>query len=167
LERATSPNVFGHPAEISSVKTGVVSRVAELLPPKIEYLSLHPLFGPSVRRLKGRNMIAIPVKQGWLSDHMIASLRDRGFTVEISSVEEHDRIMATLQVMHHYAYLVMGVELAKIIKANPRVSKFLTRSMRRTWDQLCSMQKVSETVLTIQEMNPHGPAARRAYAEST
>lgn len=152
--------------EISSVKTGIVDKVAELVPLRIEYLSLHPLFGPSVRRLKGQNMIAIPAKQGRLSDCMIADLRSAGLTVEISSVEEHDRVMATLQVLHHYAYLLMAAELAKMAKRNQRISGFLTRSLRRTLSQLRSLQRIRGTVVAIQRLNPYGSAARRAYAES-
>jgi len=152
--------------EISSVKTGIVDKVAELVPSKIEYMSLHPLFGPSVRRLKGQNMIVIAAKEGRLSDCMIADLSSAGLTVEVSSVKEHDRVMATVQVMHHYAYLVMAAELAKMAKGNQRISRFLTRSLRRTFSQLRSLQRIRETVVAIQRLNPYGSAARRGYAES-
>lgn len=152
--------------EISSVKTGVVNRVADFLPPKIEYLSLHPLFGPSVRRFEGRNMIAIPVKQGWLSDRMISSLRNIGFMVEILSIEEHDKVMAALQVAHHYAYLVVSVVLAETAKASGNFTRLLTRSLRRTLDQIASLSKIRETVFSIQRLNPYGLQARTKYALS-
>lgn len=151
--------------EISSVKTGVVDKIAEILPPRIEYLSLHPLFGPSLRELEGQNIIAILVKSGPLSRRMLDSIHDMGFATHICTMEEHDRIMAAVQVMHHYAYLVMAVELAKIIRENRMTSRFVTRSLKRTWRQLHSLQKISGTVIGIQRLNPYGSAARRSYAE--
>lgn len=152
--------------EVSSVKTGVADKIAEMVPSGIEYLSLHPLFGPSTRQLKGQNMVAVPVKPGPLSSHMLASIRDMGFFTQISTIEEHDRTMASLQVMHHYAYLVMAVELAKMVKENRVASGFFTRSLKRTWNQLHSLQKISDTVVAIQRSNPYGYSARRSYAES-
>jgi len=150
--------------DVSSVKTGIVSKITELVPPKIEYLSLHPLFGPSVRRLEGLNIVAIPVKRGRLSDRMIGSLRDMGFTIETSSVEEHDKIMATLQVVHHYAHLVMAVELAKAARASSNFKRFLTRSLQRTLSQIRSVNEIRETIFSIQKHNPHGFQARMDYA---
>ena len=152
--------------EVSSVKTGVVDKIAEMVPSGIEYLSLHPLFGPSTRQLKGQNIVAIPMKSGPLSSRMLASIQDMGFSIRISTMEEHDRTMASLQVMHHYAYLIMAVELAKMIKENRVASGFFTRSLKRTWNQLRSLQKISETVVGIQRLNPYGYSARRSYAES-
>ena len=152
--------------DISSIKTGVADKIAEIVPSGVEYLSLHPLFGPSTRQLKGQNMVAIRMKAGPLSSRMLASIQDIGFSTQISTVEEHDRTMASLQVMHHYAYLIMAVELAKTISENRVASGFFTRSLKRTWNQLHSLQKISETVVGIQRLNPYGYSARRSYAES-
>lgn len=153
-------------AEISSVKTGVVNRILDLMPRDIEYLSLHPLFGPSAKRLEGQRIIAIPVKKRMLSDRLVASLANMGFVVELSSVEEHDRVMAALQVMHHYAYLVMAVELAKMARANGNLSKFLTRSLNRTLSQIGTLGGIWETALSIQRLNPYGFQSREGYASS-
>ncbi len=151
--------------EISSVKTGIVDKIVEIVPPGVEYLSLHPLFGPSARRLEGQNIIAIPAKSGPLSRRMLDSIHDMGFATHICTMQEHDRIMAVVQVMHHYAYLIMAVELAKTIRENRMLSQFVTSSLKRTWRQLHSLQRISGTVIGIQRLNPYGSAARRSYAE--
>ena len=163
LQHMTSGSLL---VEISSVKTGVIDRIADLVPPKIEYLSLHPLFGPSVRKLEGQNMIAIPVKQSELSKRMIASLRHMGLAVEISSAEEHDKIMATLQVIHHYAYLVMAVELAKTAETTSNFTRNLTNSLKKTLAYIRSLNTLRETIFSIQKLNPYGLQARRKFALS-
>jgi len=150
--------------DISSVKTGVVDKVRELLPAGIEYLSLHPLFGPSLREMKGQNIIAIHAKPGPLSQRMIKALQAMGFRVTVSSIEEHDKAMAAMQVMHHYAYLVMALELEKAIRTDQRMVNFLTRSLKKTVNQLRSFRKINKTLLAIQNLNPYAPRARQAYA---
>jgi prephenate dehydrogenase len=152
--------------DISSVKMGVADRIKELVPARIEYLSIHPLFGPATKTTKGRNIVAVRAKPGPLSDRMISFLRDLKFNVGVMSAEEHDKTMAVFQVMHHYAFLVLGVELAKIIRRNPEVWNFLPRSLKKTIGQLYSMNKIIETVFAIQRHNPRGTAARRAFAAS-
>jgi hypothetical protein len=73
--------------------------------------------------------------------------------------------MAALQVMHHYAYLVMATELEKAIRENSgRRTCFLTRSLKKTVNQLHSFQEISKTLFAIQKLNPYAPRARQAYA---
>ena len=165
-------NALRHMAEdsllidISSVKMGVADRIKKLVPTRIEYLSLHPLFGPTTKTAKGRNIVAVYAKPGPFSDRMISSLRYLGFNVGVMSAEEHDRIMAVFQVTHHYAFLVLGLELAKIIRRNPKAWNFLPRSLKNTIRQLHSMNNIIETVFAIQRHNRYGAPARRTFAES-
>ncbi|MFH0848109.1 MAG: prephenate dehydrogenase/arogenate dehydrogenase family protein [archaeon] len=163
LSQMTSNSLL---VEISSVKTGVVNRILDAMPSDIEYLSLHPLFGPSAKRAEGQNIIAIPVKKRLLSDRLISSLANMGFAVSISSVQEHDRVMAAVQVMHHYAYLIMAVELAKVARSSRSLSKFLTRSLNKTLNQIGTLGDIWKTVQSIQKLNPYGLESREQYASS-
>src|SRR3989442_13880971 len=45
--------------DLSSVKTGISDRVAEKIPKGVEYMSLHPLFGPGTDHLHGQTIIAV------------------------------------------------------------------------------------------------------------
>jgi len=152
--------------DIASVKTGVVDKIERHVPTRIQYLSLHPLFGPSTRSTKGRNIVAVRVRPGPLCDRMISLLRNLKFNIRIVSAEEHDKAMAVFQVMHHYAFLVLGVKLAEIMRRNQEVWNLVPRSMKRTLEQLQSMNMIIETLLAIQRYNPYATAARRAFAVS-
>lgn len=151
-------------AEISSVKTNIVGSVERLLHDNIEYLSLHPLFGSSTRTTKGLNIVAIPVRRGPITDRLIRSFRKTGLDVQISTVKEHDRIMAAMQVAHHYAYLVLATQLAQAFAKSPRVAHFATKSIKKTLDQLCSIQKNIETIFEIQKLNPYSLQARKTFS---
>ncbi len=151
--------------EISSVKSGIVDRISDVVPPTIQYLSIHPLFGPSVNRIEGQNIIALPVKSGSLSEGMTAFLSGIGFVIQTSSPEEHDKVMAALQVMHHYAYLVMAVQIEKMIRQKKSISRFLTASLSKTLSQIVAFGNIEQTILSIQELNPYGLQSRKEFAK--
>src|SRR5437870_3645539 len=50
--------------DLSSVKTGISDKVAEKIPKGIEYISLHPLFGPGTDHLHGQTIIAVSYRSG-------------------------------------------------------------------------------------------------------
>jgi len=74
--------------------------------------------------------------------------------------------MATLQIIHHYAYLVMTVELAKIARATSNFTRYLTHSLRRTLTHIRSLNAIRETIFSIQKLNPLGLQARKEFALS-
>src|SRR3989449_3596497 len=50
--------------DLSSVKTGISDRVAEKIPKGLEYVSLHPLFGPGIDHLHDQVIVAVPYRPG-------------------------------------------------------------------------------------------------------
>ena len=151
--------------DISSVKSRIVDRIHRVVPLGIEYLSIHPLFGPSIRKLDDQNIVAIPIKPGRFSDEMIAFLNAMGFYVHICSAEEHDQIMSIVQVMHHYAYLVIAVQLARLMKLRRTMPKLVTRSLARTMNIISTFGDIEHTILSIQELNPYGLQSRKSFAK--
>jgi len=59
---------------------------------------------------------------------------------------------------------VMALELEKAIRTDQRMVNFLTRSLKKTVNQLRSFRKINKTLLAIQNLNPYAPRARQAYA---
>ena len=47
--------------EISSQKSKTISALSKM-PPKINPICIHPMFGPGTKKIKGKNIISIPVK---------------------------------------------------------------------------------------------------------
>lgn len=73
----------------------------------------HPLFGPSVHSLQGQRIVVTPGRgeqwAAWLDD----MFRARGLIVKPTTPETHDRAMAVVQVLTHFAAEVMGKTLAR------------------------------------------------------
>jgi chorismate mutase/prephenate dehydrogenase len=71
----------------------------------------HPLFGPSVHTLQGQRIVLTPGRgEQWLA-WLQRMLSARGLMILKTSPEEHDRAMAIVQVLTHFATEVMGQSL--------------------------------------------------------
>ncbi|MEM2942904.1 MAG: prephenate dehydrogenase/arogenate dehydrogenase family protein [Candidatus Bathyarchaeia archaeon] len=151
--------------DLASVKTGITYAVRDSTPSTIEYLSLHPLFGPQVQDVAGKRFIAIEARGGGVTESFLKILQDLGARIWRATVEEHDRAMAAVQVLHHHALLNFASTLGQVA-ANSDLSPYITESLERTMQNLKSMQENWETVLLIQRCNPHARRVREAFARA-
>jgi prephenate dehydrogenase len=151
--------------DISSVKRGVVEEVLEALPSGAGYVSLHPLFGPFVRRVEGEAVVAIPVRGEWAVGEALKLMEGLGLRVVVSSVEEHDRAMSMVQVVHHLSYLAYAVTLAQALSPQ-LIERYATRSLRATLQALRRMYKNLGVVREIQELNVYGWEAKLRLLEN-
>lgn len=150
--------------DIASVKTRVADRIAQVVPEGVEYLSLHPLFGPGIRSFRGENIVAIHLRNGGRSEEMVDYLAACGLEVRTSDIQSHDRMMSRLQVLHHFAYLCLCTALFRDGEM-PSLRDFSTHSLRVTWKHLASYASNLESILEIQKFNPYAGEARRAFSE--
>jgi len=149
--------------DLASVKSGITSSVAEQTPSPVEYLSLHPLFGPQVRDLVGKRCVAVQVRGGPLTEEFLSILTGCGVVIRRSTVEEHDRAMATVQVLHHHALLALSQTLGKIT-SEMQLSQYLTESLEKTLQNLESMEQNWGTISAIQRLNPYAQDVREAFS---
>ena len=80
---------------------------------KASVVGTHPLFGPSVHTLQGQRIVLTPGRgDDWLA-WLRTMLKARGLVIKESTPIEHDRAMAVVQVLTHFATQVMGKTMAK------------------------------------------------------
>lgn len=149
--------------DISSVKCGVIEDIAKLLPTKVEYASIHPLFASA--RLGVKNIVFIPVRGSTQSSRLRQLLASAGMHVVESNAEEHDRIMAVVQVLHHFGLLALREALARM--NNGSLDGFETYSFRRSLSVLKLIEGNLETVEFIQRSNRFAPRAREVFIEES
>ncbi len=143
--------------DLSSVKTGVIDRIATKMPRQVEYVSLHPLFSPEVDHPHGQTILAIPLRTGPIWRRLARALRTEGANVENCSIQTHDRTMAYVQAMHHYALLTLGVGLRRWN------GSFTTNSLSITESRIRSLLRNWATVAGIQQKNPYAQSARDEF----
>jgi prephenate dehydrogenase/chorismate mutase len=146
-------------ADISSVKTEISDRIAEKIPKGLEYVSLHPLFGPNIDHLHDQTIIAVFYRPGqkWLK--LARALQGGGSKVLTMSAVQHDRAMAYVQGLHHFALISLGLGLDGM-GGEPR-----TQSLRETEGRIVSMLDSWDTIVGIQQLNPFLPAVRQKFLD--
>jgi prephenate dehydrogenase len=152
-------------ADISSVKTYIIPEVLKVLPSCIDYISLHPLFGPSVRRSPKLKVVIIPVKCSSVSlDRFVSILRNAGLNMILSTIEKHDRIMSVIQCIHHLSYMALALTLIEYVKPED-ISRYSTASLAHTLRMLRRFRRILDVVKEIQESNPYYGECKVSFIE--
>jgi len=103
--------------EVSSVKSPVVPSMREASEKGIETVSIHPLFGPGLKDLSTGRAALIPIVNAERELEISFSLFP--FEYVIVNVEDHDRAMAWLALIHLilHAFLSSSESEAEVIKS--------------------------------------------------
>ncbi len=145
--------------DLSSVKTGVSDRIAEKIPKGLEYVSLHPLFGPKIDHLHDQTIIAVSYNAGQKWSKLARALQGGGAKVQTMSAAQHDKAMAYVQGLHHFALISLGIGLDGM-GGEPR-----TQFLRETEGRIANMLDNWDTIVGIQQLNPFLPAIRQKFLE--
>jgi chorismate mutase/prephenate dehydrogenase len=101
--------------DITSTKRGPVAAMLQACQAAV--IGMHPLFGPGVHTMQGQRIAITPdrVPDGspWLA-WMRGTLNAAGLTILETTPEDHDRVMAAVQVLTHYSTEVVGRTLQKL-----------------------------------------------------
>src|SRR5437879_13642723 len=135
-------------ADLSSVKTGISDRVAEKIPKGLEYMSLHPLFGPGVDHLHDQVIVAVPYRPGQKWSRLARALQGGGSKLITMSAAQHDRAMAYVQGLHHFALISLGLGHDGM-GGEPR-----TQSLRETECRIVRMLDGWDMNVGLQKLNP-------------
>ncbi len=145
-----------------------VRPVEAMLKSKAHVIGLHPMFGPTVKSLKGQTIIVCPARAEEAHLHTILSIfRSEGATCTITTPEQHDRMMAVVQGLTHYMTLCMADTVRR-----------LGIDIRKTADFTSPVYQIELSVIgrllaqdpglyaDILQMNPYVPEVLAACRES-
>jgi prephenate dehydrogenase len=110
--------------DFTSVKVEPVRAMEKRAPGGVEVIGSHPMFGPRVSSLDGQIVILTPVRgKKWIKFLEDFYKRQR-VTLYLSTPEEHDRVMAVVQGLTHFAYITTASTIKKIDKNVEKSRKF-------------------------------------------
>ena len=93
---------------------------------RAEVIGCHPLFGPALVDVKGQNVVLCPVRgknwHNWLTN----LLEKSGLVVTEKTPEEHDEMMAIVQVLNHLNTIALGLVLAETGIELAEIKKYST-----------------------------------------
>ena len=124
--------------DISSEKSKT-SHALSKIPAKINPVCIHPMFGPGSKKLNGKNIISVPIKDAKKELAVAKSLFPTANFVTIDS-SEHDKKIAVILGLTH----LMNLVFANILSKDDKIS--LTEKMSGTTFKI---QKIlAESILT-------------------
>lgn len=97
--------------DITSLKEGPIRAMLEAT--EAEVVGSHPMFGPGIHTFQGQRVVLCRGRGTQWYEWIKRMLEARGMVITESDPEEHDRMMAVVQVLHHYRTQVMGVALSR------------------------------------------------------
>ena len=142
--------------DISSLKSKVVS-VLSKMPDKVNPICIHPMFGPGTKKLKGQNIISIPIRDSKKELAVAKSLFGEANFVTIDAAE-HDKKIAVILGMTHLVNLALANILAKDEKLSLtekmagttfKAQKILTSSI------MTEAPELIETIISNPEIRKH------------
>ena len=98
--------------DITSIKGPPLA--AMLAATRASVVGTHPMFGPGVHTFQGQRVVLCRGRGDAWTAWVEQNLRARGLVITEASAEEHDRAMATVQVLTHYQTQVLGLTLSNL-----------------------------------------------------
>lgn len=99
--------------DITSVKREPV-KAMRAAPDDVELLGTHPMFGPSVRSMRGQTVIVVRERSGPLAERVVDAFSDAGANVQEATAREHDEMMSVVQGLTHYSLVSIGGALERL-----------------------------------------------------
>lgn len=97
--------------DVTSIKADPMR--AMLSSTRASVLGTHPMFGPGVNTYQGQRVVICPGRgQDWL-EWTRQMFTARGLVITEATPEEHDSMMAIVQVLHHFKTQVLGLALSR------------------------------------------------------
>jgi prephenate dehydrogenase len=135
--------------DVGSVKVEPAAIMAQLLPPTVDIVATHPLFGPKSAGdgLRGLQIAICPIRGPRL--RAAAFCRKAGLEVIMTTPEDHDREIAQVQGLTH---LVANL----LVKMDIRETRMTTRSFQALMSAVDMVRHDAPDVLqAILRVNPH------------
>src|SRR5262249_14653378 len=125
-----------------------------------EILSIHPLFAPQAG-FAGRNVLALPIRDGERSRDFLAMLARWGARVSRFDPADHDRHVAMVQVATHAALLAFAAALGELGYDPERGTRLGTPPHRALVALVARILSFSPAgYWEVQASNPHGKEVR-------
>lgn len=151
--------------DITSVKTGPVDAMLKYAPADVEILGTHPMFGPSIPDIRGQIVIFNPVEgrsPRWFP--VIKSLyEENGAHIEIMDAVQHDKMMAVVQGLTHFAYISIGSVFRELEFDVANSRRFMSPMYDIMLDLVGRILAQNPYLYAMIQMNPEVAKVHKAY----
>lgn len=100
--------------DVTSVKEKPAQVMQEYVPEGVEFLPMHPVFGPRIRSLDGQVVVLTPVTKGKWYKKVVDFLEGENTRIIEATPRLHDQMMSVVQGLTHLTYISMAATLEKL-----------------------------------------------------
>lgn len=153
--------------DITSIKKGPIEAMIKHAPPNVEILGSHPMFGPSIPDIRGQIVIFTPIEgrcTKWFP--VIRNLyENNGAHIEIMDSVAHDKMMAVVQGLTHFAYISIGAVFRELEFDVATSRRFMSPMYDIMLDLVGRILGQNPYLYAMIQMNPEVAKVHRAYIE--
>jgi len=154
--------------DVTSVKTESAKLMNNVLNDDVEFIPTHPVFGPRTSNLNGQVVVLTPVQEkGKWYPKVAKFLKNHKVRVIESTPEEHDNMMAVVQVLTHFSYISTASAIKKLGINIKDTRKFASPIYNLMVDMISRIVSQNPFLTySIQLENENGEKVRQTFAES-
>ncbi len=153
--------------DVTSVKENPSKVMEEFVPDYAEFIPTHPVFGPRTTDLNGQVIVLTPSIKGHWYGKVKEYLNSKKMRIIETVPEEHDRMMAVVQVLTHFSYISTAYTIAKLkvnIKDTQDFESPIYNLMLDTIARIVSQNPY--LTYSIQHENNQGDLVRNTFSEA-
>lgn len=153
--------------DVTSVKEGPAEKMEECIGEGVDFIPMHPIFGPRTPSLDGQVIVLTPSYKGDWYRRIYRYFDRKKVRIMETTPEHHDRMMAVVQVLTHFSYIstASAIEKLKInIKDTEDYESPIYNLMIDTIARIVSQNPF--LTYSIQHENKVGEQIRQAFADS-
>ncbi|MDP7069847.1 MAG: bifunctional chorismate mutase/prephenate dehydrogenase [Phycisphaerales bacterium] len=154
--------------DVTSIKRAPVATMLESSEASV--IGTHPLFGPGVHTMQGQRIAVTPARlvegTDWMS-WLTATLRAAGLVLLETTADDHDRVMAVVQVLTHYSTEVVGRTMRQLDVSIEETLRFTSPIYHL--ELLMTARHFAQSpdlYSAIQMSNPNTPEVMAAFREA-
>ncbi len=100
--------------DVTSVKEEPARIMQEHIPEGVEFLPMHPMFGPRIRSLDGQVVVLTPIIKGKWYQKVVKFLESENARIIETTPQIHDQMMSIVQGLTHFTYISIAATLKKL-----------------------------------------------------
>lgn len=100
--------------DVTSVKEKPAQLMQEYVPEGVEFIPMHPMFGPRIRSLDGQVVVFTPITRGEWYEKVVKFLESENARLIETTPKTHDQMMSIVQGLTHLTYISMASTLEKL-----------------------------------------------------
>ncbi len=153
--------------DVTSIKEEPLKAMEEYLPPNVEYIPTHPIFGPRTTEVDNQIIALTPTKKGKWYPKVYDYLASKNMRIIETTAEHHDYMMSIVQVLTHFSFISTASAMDKLNVDINETEDYESPIYNLMIDMIARIVSQNPYLTYyIQTMNNNGPKIRKAFSDA-